>query len=186
MAIDKVIAVHEAGHVVLSIHSGLGVASATIDRDKDSDGGIYYTRSSFWLVPYFDGKRPPLLVAPSRRAFVMAHLLSCWGGYAAEGLTFGKPSLTWRRSWDEHHAGICAKLLGCADVRAVVASFREPAEAILEAKRGELEALTDALVRHRTLTGVDIRRILARHRAFVRAQWDVARERARHANGRSS
>ncbi|MGO9833964.1 MAG: hypothetical protein ACLP1X_07105 [Polyangiaceae bacterium] len=167
---DKVIATHEAGHVVLSLHLGLGVSSASIDRDKEGHGAVVYSRSSLWLAPYVDGKRPARPIGPGRRAFVTAHLLACWGGFVAEGLTYGQPSLSWRRSWDEHEAGICAKLLGCADVHAVVASFEAPARAILAGRMLEVCEVARALVKFRSLSGAELRRIVKRERGFTLAR----------------
>jgi hypothetical protein len=176
---DEVIAVHESGHVVLSLHCGLGVSLATIDRDprdtaNEYERGItYHTTASDWLAPYVEGKRTLRPVGPARRATVLSHLLVCWGGAIAEKLLLGRS--TWRQhTADAHGAQVYSRMLGhhARAVPAVVASFRRPAQAILESRLGELTAITGALMRHRTLTGAHLRGIVARERA-----WDAKARR---------
>ena len=149
----RLTAYHEAGHAVMAQLCGRRLTEVEIVGDEDHSGSVQSLRFADEHGSVHD---PALPTAPIER-----RLLCTAAGMVAENLATG------RQEWDESCEDLDAavhlamKVVGdCERVVPYLEIVREHTEELLRGQWRAVEALADALVERRRMSGEEVRRLL--------------------------
>ena len=150
----RLTAYHEAGHAVMAQLCGRQITEVEIVGDEDLTGSVQSLRFADEDPSEHD---PAVPTAPVER-----RLLCTAAGMVAESMVSG------RRDWDEAcedldlAVGLAMKVVDdCERVIPFLEIVREHTEDLLRRNWGAVEALADALIEHRSLSGEEVRQLLA-------------------------
>jgi len=150
---QRTVASHEAGHAVVAHVLGFNLQIVSLDPDPDNPSVLAYTR--------FDEKE----VTPETVEDIMAALVTVQlAGLGAERAIYGKPVLFANALSDlkkvENLLSFYAEVTSDT-YQQLLGQFTSEAQHLVDQHRGEVAALTEALLAQRRLSGVEVQRILA-------------------------